>query len=252
MWSVYRVRWEGLTQLCGSVPADPEIVKAWLDARKPTVRAPGSRSIDEVNEEVLATIERGDVFDEKECNILVFQRNNGILCQRAATIKAHLKDCSRRLSTLVGRVEKEKAFSTKVINYVYPDERQYWVPILRPDGTPVTKHDGERDKAIHPRPGVSALKRFEWVDPWVIEFDLKVVEVVEGKPAVSEDDLHKLMIYGGTHGYAGERGDGEGRYTYRIERLRWDGIAAARRSAATPQRGGAVPEARATARRPRT
>ena len=37
--------------------------------------------------------------------------------------------------------------------------------------------------------------------------------------SVSETDLHHLFEYGGVHGYAGERGDGEGRYNYTIERV---------------------------------
>jgi hypothetical protein len=30
--------------------------------------------------------------------------------------------------------------------------------------------------------------------------------------SVSPGDLEKLFVYGGVHGYGGERGDGEGRY----------------------------------------
>jgi hypothetical protein len=228
MWTRYRVTWNFTTSVCGSVPADPEIVKVWLESRKPRVQPPGTKSIDEINEEVLASLAEGEEFDAGASNILTFQRHQGGLCMRGATIKAHLKDCARVLQSIyIGKIKGEQSFATKVLNAVYPDPALYWVPLLRPDGTPITKHDGERDKAIHvsgPRGRMNALKRFEFVDPARMDFTLHVVSPAAGgagrqTPAVSEKDLATLMMYGGTHGYAGERGDGEGKYTFTLTRL---------------------------------
>jgi hypothetical protein len=222
IWTTYRVRWDGLTKLCGSVPADPELVKAWVEARKPMVRPAGAKSIDEIREEVFETIAAGDADDLPEASLLVFQRHEGGLVVRAATLRAHLKDCARVISAqYMAKIKGERAFSTRVLNGCYPDERQYWVPILHPDGSPITKHDGETDKAIHvrgPRGEVlNALKRYEWVEPWRIDFTLKVLG---GKASVRFEDLEILLEYGGVHGYAGERGDGEGRYTSTIEEVK--------------------------------
>jgi len=222
IWQRFRVTWHGLTQLCGSVPADPEIVSAWLKARQPRVRPPGGKSMDEVQQEVYDSLERGEEFDETSSNILVFQRHAGAICVRAATIRAHLKDCSRQLSGMYGREQGERAFSTRVVNDLYLDDSPYWIPILRPDGTPLPKHDGERDKAVHPKPGISALKRFEYVEPWRLDFVLKVLAPeIKGKrkARLQQADLEILMQYGGTHGYAGERGDGEGKYAYEIKEV---------------------------------
>src|SRR3990167_1164411 len=238
MWTRYRVTWQFTTKLCGSVPADPEIVKAWTDARKPTVRPPGARSMDEINEEVLNSLARGEEFAEAECNMLTFQRHEGICCMRAATIRAHLKDCVRQIAEYhVGRIDKERSFSTRFINCVYPDPMVYWVPILRPNGSPVTKHDGEQDKPVHvrgPRGMQSALKRFEWIEPARLDFTLLVLTAAgtrPGKkgeppvpiPSISEKDLGTVMTYGGVHGYAGERGDGEGKYTFTLTKEASDG-----------------------------
>jgi hypothetical protein len=213
-WTRFRVTWLGLTKLCGSVPADPEIVRAWTDARKPRVQPPGGRSLDEINEEVLAALP--EVADS-DSNILTFQRHTGLCTMRAATIKAHLKDCARRLSARTGRIEGEAAFSTKVINYVYPAPAPYWVPIVRPEGEPVTKQDGEMDRPITTFRG-TALKRFEWIQPWRLDFVLQVL-TVSNKAAVGREDLEKLLLYGGVHGYGGERGNGEGKYIATIEEL---------------------------------
>lgn len=219
LWTRYRVRWMFLTRLCSSVPADPELVKAWVNARQPRVKPAGALSIDEINDEVLASIERGEGEADSSFAMLVFQRHTEALVMRAGTVRAHIKDCARVLSAqFIGKIENERAFSTRVTNAVYPDEQVYWIPILREDGTPVRDADGAFDKAIHVR-GKSgtfnALKRFEYVEPpSMMEFTLKVL----GR-SVSETDLHHVFTYGGVHGYAGERGDGEGRYTYDLEQL---------------------------------
>ena len=219
LWTNYRVRWTFLTRLCASVPADPEIVKKWVEARQPRVKPAGALSIEEINEEVLASIERGEGESDQSFSMLVFQRHAGALVMRAATVKAHIKDCARVLSAqYIGRIENERAFSTRVTNAVYLDETIYWLPIVREDGAPVLDADGAYDKPINvkgPRGTMNALKRFEFIEPpAVLAFTLKVL----GK-SVSETDLHHVFSYGGVHGYAGERGDGEGRYSYSVERV---------------------------------
>jgi hypothetical protein len=220
LWTLYRVRWTFLTRLCGSVPADPELIKAWIAAREPRVKPAGSLSIEEVNEEVLASIERGEGEADQSYSMLVFQRHGGGLVERAATTKAHIKDCAFQLRRIyIGKIQGELTLDNRVKNGVYPDKRVYWIPILREDGTPVIEADGAYDKPIHVRgprgEQLSALKRFEYIEPpSMIEFTLQVLG-----NSVSEIDLHRVFEYGGTHGYAGERSDGEGRYDYTIERL---------------------------------
>jgi hypothetical protein len=217
LWTAYRVRWDFLTRLCGSVPADPDIVSKWIDARAPKVKPAEGPSIMDIKEEVWRTIAAGEAEDTPQPSYLIFQRVDGTLCLRSATIRAHMKDCARVLSAqFVDRIKGERAFSTRVINGVYPDESEYWVQITRPDGTPVTACDGTQQKPVHvrdPRTGqqLNALKVYEWIQPASIEFGLKVL----GK-SVHRDDLDLLLQYGGVHGYGGERGDGEGKYHYTI------------------------------------
>lgn len=221
MWTEYRIRMMFLTKLCASVPADPELMEAWIKARQPRVKPPGGKSIDEINAEVIASLaEQAEGGDETQYSMLVFQQQNGGLVVRASTVRAHMKDCARVLSAQwIGRIQGERAFSTRVINGAYPDERQYWLPILRPGGELVKIHDGEQDKAIHVRGPrgqmINALKRFQWIEPARIDFMLKVL----GK-SVSQDDLGHLFDYGGVHGYGGERGDGEGKYYAEIEKVK--------------------------------
>jgi len=252
MWTYYRVVFRFLTLLCGSVPSDPEIVKKWLDARQPRVKPPGSPSIDEINEEVLASLERGEGEPDVEHSTLVFQRQELLIGEaltrclvlRMGTFRGHYKDCSGVLSRgFISRMEKQSSFQARIKNYVYYDPRIKWIPICRPDGSVITEPDGTYDKPVHPmtpRGPISALKTFEYIEPpSQVSFVLRVLNtqvrrkttLPDGKPGpdqivtfpnVAEDDLYYLFEYGGTHGYGGERGDGEGRYEFTIERLEGD------------------------------
>lgn len=219
-WTDYRVTLTTVTNLCSSVPADPDLITKWLEARQPRVKAPGARTVEEVNEEVLASLERGEGEPSQEYSMLVFQSHDGGLVMRAATMKAHMKDCARQIHAYyMGRIEGERAFYTRVANCVYIPPAQYWIPILRPDGSRVTHADGAKDKPVHVivpgRGAMNALKRFEFIAPAaVLSFNLQVLG-----DAVKEEDLHLLFQYGGVHGYAGERSDGEGRYDYTLERV---------------------------------
>lgn len=245
VWTRYMLRMTFVNNLCASVPASPKLIKAWLDARKPAVRPPGGKSIDDINEEVLARLAKGEGEAPQEFNKLVFERDpsgDRALVVRAATVRAHTKEAARVLSTEhIGVIEGEKRFSTRVINGVYFDIRHELLAIRRPDGTVVTEPDGELEKPVHfstaqgPR---SALKCFDFVKPpSMIEITLFVLaspvkrktkkKAVEGeapepepepeaKPSVSVADLFKIYEYGGTHGYGGERGAGQGRYTFEL------------------------------------
>ena len=220
LWQRYRVRWTFLTRLCASVPADPEIIAKWIVARQPKVKPAGAMSIQEIQEEVVASVERGEGEPDQEYQMLVFQRMAGALVVRDGTIRGHLKDCARVLSAqYIGRIQGERAFSTRVINGAYLDPTQKWIPILREDGSPILQADGAFDKAIHVRgprgEPLNALKRFEYVEPpCTIDFVLFVL----GK-SIADADLHTLFEYGGVHGYAGERSDGEGKYLYNFIKI---------------------------------
>jgi len=219
MWTRYDVEWKFVTKLCGSLPADPELQKKWAESRKPKVRPPDSKSIEEIVEEVAASTP--EVPDE-ERGLYVFQRQEGGLVMRMATVRAHIKDCARVLSSLyIGRIEKEKSFAVKVVNAVYYPKEVYWIPIMQGNGdlVRVKAPTGQYDKPIHVKTMQgerSALKTFEFVEGAVMRFPLLVLTQPSGKGVISEDDLATVMEYGGTHGYGGERSDGEGRYEFTL------------------------------------
>ena len=233
MWTIYQVRWEFITQLCANVPGKSSLIEGWLKGRAPRVRPPDSKSLEELTIEVASTIP----VEPEEPATLVFQRVNGVLAVRMATIKAHLKDTAYQMQTYIaGYVQGDKSLRVKVANTVYwpmtPPVILYsgtpFVPILGRDGKPLTEPTGIREKAIHvmtPMGQRNALKAFEYIENAVLEFPLALLTApartikrsgavveVEGRTVVHEDDLKSLMLYGGMHGYAGERSEDGGRY----------------------------------------
>lgn len=220
MWTKYDVEWRFITRLCGSLPADPELQRAWLESRKPRVRPPDSRSIDEIAAEVAESTEE---VQSEEKGLYVFQRQEGGLVMRMGTIRAHIKDCARVLSSLyIGRIEKEKSFAVKVLNSVYYPKEVYWTSVLsQGDAQQVKAPTGQYDKPIHVKTMQgerSALKTFEFVEGAMLRFPLEILTQPSGKQVISQDDLETIMDYGGTHGYGGERSDGEGRYEFKLTR----------------------------------
>lgn len=226
LFTKYDVSFDFWTSLCGSVPANPDLVGAWLQARKPSVRPPQGRSIDEIQEEIFSTIAVGEEELETTKSLLVFQRvdetfaqrpngNANILAVRASTLKSHIKDCARQISSYyVGKIKGERSFAVRVINCVYPDVSQYWIPLLDDEGNYIREASGRRDKPVHTWQG-NSLKTFEFVDNAHLKFRLLVLG---GK--VSQNDLETIFGYGGVHGYAGERSDGEGRYSFTIHKFK--------------------------------
>jgi hypothetical protein len=219
IWSLYDVRFNFLTDLCASVPANKEIVTKWLEAKEPKVKPAGGRSIAEIQEEVVATLAEGEetLEEQMEKSMLVFQRVDGVLVLGASTFRAHWKECAGKLSSLyIGKIQGERTFKQRVLNGVYHDETRYWIPILNQDGNLITDPAYEiKHKAViarGPRGTVNALKVFEVIDRPIVDLRLKVLG-----NCVRQEDLETLFQYGGTHGYGGESSDGEGRYIATVE-----------------------------------
>lgn len=228
MWTQYEVEWRFVTKLCGSVPADPDIQRKWLESRQAKERPVGGRTLEEIQEEVAETMPT--VEEEEEERLTVFQRFEGGLVMRMSTVRAHFKDCGRVMSSLYygkpvkpGKGDTERSFSVRVLNGLYYPADSYWIPVLsQMDGSQLKEPHGLHNKTIHvqTRQGQrNAFKTFEYVENAMMRFQVKVLTTPGGKPVVSEKELGELLEYGGTHGYGGERGDGEGRYEFTLKKV---------------------------------
>lgn len=223
MWKPCKVTLHFVGKLCGSVPANEDVVKSWLEARKPGVKPPSGKSITEVAEEVINRIP--DINEEnlelEKRSTIVFEQVDGKLVLRAATVRSHLKDSVNQVQNqFVGRIKGERNFTTRIKNglYIgggYRDESGTEVLFIMKDGKPVTKPDGFQERMVHaksPSGPVNALKRFAYVLRPTVQFTAYLLG-----NSVTSEDLGMILKYGATHGYGGERSMQEGQYTYRVE-----------------------------------
>ena len=206
MWKTARVELKFSGRLCGSVPLSKEIIDDWLEARMPKNKPEDGKSLEEIKQEVLQSIEN---IEEKVT--LGFQQNGAGLVIRGGTIKAHLKDCANQIKDVIK--PGIKAFRSKIANKVYIDE--YFIH-LKKNGSPLMEVDGEFDQPVHVMTAMgprNALKKIRYLQCPEIEFTMKVLTDKE----VGEEVIEKIFEYGSIHGYGGERGMGEGRYSFQIE-----------------------------------
>jgi len=218
VWTPYRVTWTFLGNLFGSVPQSEGVIEPWIKSRQPKVKPPDGRSMVDIQEEVVSTLlQEPETTEEQMAKVSVgFQYlDNQEIHVRGATIRAHLKDCSRYVGkVMVGKVQGEYSLGWKFTNGCYIKE--YWIPVKRVDGAPVTKPDGTREIFVHTmsRTGpINAVKNADFVSNVKLEFTMLLT------PNVKLDDVKTVMTYGSIHGYAGERSMQEGQYEWEIEAL---------------------------------
>lgn len=222
LWVHCKVVMNFVGKLCGSVPGAPDLITPWLENRKPSVKAPGGKSLDELNEEVVNRLKDQDLENAEieQRSTLAFESAGGGLVIRAATIRAHFKDCARQLMATQGRIQGEKGFAQRVINGLYVlgnfrgESGTDLIRIMR-DGKQVTAPDGYDEKTVHvmtPKGMINALKRVPYIVRPTLEFTVSLLAI-----SVNPKELLTLCQYGGTHGYGGERSMQDGQYIAEID-----------------------------------
>ncbi len=225
IWKPYKVTLNFVSRLCGSTPANKEMLQGWLDSRKPSVRPPSGKTIAAVVEEVANRLEdQGASNDEAEKKSTVtFQSVDNKLVVPAFTVRAHIKDCTSQVQNqLTGRIKGERNFTTRVKNGLYvkgdfTDPAGTDVISMMRSGKPVAvaEIDGYQERTVHastPQGPISAIKKFAYVLKPTLTFVVSLLG-----ESVKPQDLALVLQYGATHGYGGERSMGEGRYQYTIE-----------------------------------
>ncbi len=206
MWQKAEVTINFTGRLCGSVPLKKELVSPWLEARMPKEKPEEGKSMEEIKKEVIEAIE-----DIEEKVTLGFQKNGRGLFVRGGTVKAHLKDCANQIKDAIK--PQIKNFRGKVANKVYIEE--YFIYLLKND-KPTENEDGEFDQPVHvitqqgPR---NALKTIRFLNEPSLKFHLMLMEDKE----ITPEKIEQVFEYGKIHGYGGERGMGEGRYSFEIK-----------------------------------
>ncbi len=227
IWIPYKVTLTFIGRLCGSVPASENVIAGWLESRKPSAKPPAGKTMSQINEEVinrLPDMEKENAEIQKRSTV-IFERVEGRLAVRAATIRAHLKDCTSQVQNqLVGRLKGERNFTTRVKNGLYigggfRDESGTEMLFITKEGKPITEGDGFQERMVHassPQGPINALKQFEYVIKPQLTFNVFLL----GESVKIDPDLIKILQYGATHGYGGERSMQEGQYAFEIEEVK--------------------------------
>ena len=234
IWKNYRLTWQFETAVFGSFPASSDIMGKFVQKKiddgkiRPVSRielGPEGRMdivadglsvkelYDQKIEEALETLPTEEEMVEKRS--LIFPRHQQALSVRGGTIRAHIKDCARTLSSLLlPKVQGEKSLTVRATNCLYV--REDWIPLTR-SGDILTAPDMIEEFFVHvrhPRTGIqmSSIKRVEGLEPGAsLTFTLAILGDL-----VTQEELHMILTYGGVHGYGQERSRGMGRYTFAI------------------------------------
>lgn len=210
MWGKYSVTMDFAYRLCGSVPQSKEIVPDWIKSRMPKNKPEDGKSAEEIEAEVIAELEKVELK-----TTVGFMKDDSGLWVRGGTIKAHLKDCANQVKDI--DLVDVKTFRSKVANAVHIKE--YKVHLR--NGTEIIQdYCDSYEQPIHifvvgqgPR---SALKVINYAIKPTLKFTMLILQHKE----VTLETVTRIFEYGSIHGYGGERGMGEGRYTFRIERAK--------------------------------
>lgn len=236
VWKDYRVTWNFETDVFGSFPASEDVMGAFINKKMkdrkitPTKISLMENGVVEVRREGMSL---DDLYAEKiqegmaslpteegmiEERTLVFRRHEGKLAFQGGTVRAHIKDISRVLSSLVlTRVDGgPKSLNVRATNGLYVAEE--WV-YLQKDGRSLTEPEFKEQFFVHvtnPRTGapMSSIKECEGVRAKgaSLSFTLKVLGGI-----VTDEELDAIFTYGGIHGYGQERSRGMGKYLFTIE-----------------------------------
>lgn len=235
IWQNYTVTWEFCTPVYGSFPASESVLPAFiakkikdgkiraaeteiqltehgrveLRAKVPSIEDLHARKVEQATEMLP---DEEELIEERS---LIFRRINGVPAVPGGSVRSHLKDCARVLSTMImPKKEKDdkgfKSLSVRATNGLYVAED--WITLTR-DGKVVKEPDGIDEFMVHvrDRQGVpmSSIKHCEKIEPPVsLQFTLKVLSGV-----VTEQELSMIFDYAAVHGFGQERSRGMGRYT---------------------------------------
>ena len=224
LWTFYKVKWEFVSRLCGSAPKK-DVLDNYALGLGSTVKAPSSRNIPQTMEKMIeSAVDVAEMQDEVVSRATVgFYKVGNELVVPTYSIRAHIKDCIKQVEGLyIGRIDGEKSFVSRAKNGLYVrgeaiDAIGVDINWLRRDDAKIneSKIDGYQDRTLHvyvPGKGQqNAIKRFAYLVKPTITFEVAIL----GK-SVKPEDLDVIFRYGATHGFAGERSMGEGRYSYTI------------------------------------
>lgn len=214
MWKLFSLQMQFRDRLMGGIPKNPDLIKDWLEARKPSESALATRQaagetivpVATLAKEVEETVE---AVEERAWT--GFQSDDNGLFVRSDHVKAHLKDCANVLRKFVDVT----AFRAKLADHVFPEPPRIYLHVDSTTDDVVQAPTGYWEHPVHvmtPKGKRSALKRTDYVSQPLIELNLRVLD----DDVITEKHLRDILEYGSIHGFGAERGLGNGQYGFTL------------------------------------
>ncbi|MBI3936436.1 MAG: hypothetical protein HY323_05620 [Betaproteobacteria bacterium] len=218
-WSIYDVELEFDDRLVGGIPlvaetAEPE---ERANAYESWARGQGVEGADASDlAETLA--EEGDMpvltEDAEVAGMTTgFRRDADGLYVEARQVKAMLREAAQRCGLL-----KQKRGARQVVQHdlhvrAVDGGQKLRLDRMEPDGT------DERPISVVTRQGPrTAIKRFEYVNQAQLRFQIRLLSGGVGDGIVGEEELRKMLEFGGWLGLGSDRSQGEG--VFRLKEMR--------------------------------
>lgn len=210
-FDTYRVKIR-IGKIAGGKPADPEIIRKWVEA---TCKKKTAEEREKIISAHLGTLDQ--VTEEKaESSSCVFARVDGELAIEGRQVKSMLKESGNIMKTIAptggvdskgnAKIEKVANLKKKVSEQVFILEEYISLGVTEPHDRP--------ERPIHvmtaqgPR---TSIKRVEVVLGAVIEFTMKRRKG-SGKDAVPEPVLMAILDYAQNMGLGSDRSQGMGTF----------------------------------------
>ena len=206
MWSYYEVELRLTGRLMGGIPKHPDLIKAWLEARKPSeaafARMENPTPIGTLAEQVAEQVEAEAIEANKVWVGFKHDKEKGLYVD-SYHLKSHLKDAA---SVLRGYADIRN-FKAKFSERVFMSDEPIYLSKDKPDG--FWEHPVHVMTLQGPR---SALKRNDYVEGVTLQARFRVL----ADKVITEDTLQQMFEYGSVCGFGAERGLGNGRYTFTL------------------------------------
>ena len=200
LYDIYQVKIRLRDKLCGGMPKNPELIKAWVESTTghadATTEAQTKEAIEALVDEVTERSWNGFPADAK--GIFVWARQ----------VKALFKECASML-----RVTVDKRGSKQIFQHGFEikgPEKYDRVYLGK------TKADGYDEGPIHvqtaqgPR---TALKRVDYVENVELVFDIWVLAAHPAETRyIGKEDLERMLTFAQENGLGADRSQGRGKF----------------------------------------
>lgn len=212
LWKHFRITLDVKNRIVGGIPANPDLIKPWIEATMKEVSDEARQKIIEATKAELPAV--ADAKSKMMWTTLK-QDEKGVFIE-GRQVKSMFKESSNILRDMLVKAEKKAGgegksrftnLKSKVAERLYvEDERIYF----ERDGKLLSKPDGAEEKPIHVMTAQGerdALKKFDFVSaPARLTINVRIL----GDGVVDQDLMEMLLEHSSYNGLGADRSQGNG------------------------------------------